>query len=218
MTDKETKILVNNIFDTIKASNDQTDLRTVLDQYEIPSKNRMDPEKYPELAFAITGNEIQALKANGFIDKEMNLTTGISENLNDPLTKLLYATMWKNGDLKKVKHIIQGVLDGVNVNNNKDSALVFYHFGKYLTKLPGQPIIDQHVIRAYAVYQAETEKEIKSLRSLNTLNKSHRSLIRDYKKWIISDELSESLKNNENYTYEIDKILFAAGKTIKVRS
>jgi hypothetical protein len=58
----------------------------------------------------------------------------ISSRLNDPLTKLLYATLWKNGDLKKIKHIIKGIRDGDTENDQQEDALFFYHFGKYLTK------------------------------------------------------------------------------------
>ena len=41
------------------------------------------------------------------------------------LTKLLYSIIWKNGDLGKEKHIIEGVL---NFNKIDEKGLVFYHF------------------------------------------------------------------------------------------
>ena len=92
------------------------------------------------------------LVAKNFKEENWNLVFTIKY-------KLLYSIIWKNGDLLKVKHIIQGILESEieNVDNNdkefveKQDSLVFYQFGKYLTKKNNEPIIDQHVVRAFAV-------------------------------------------------------------------
>jgi hypothetical protein len=52
---------------------------------------------------------------------------------------------WKNNDLKKLKHIIEGIKDE---NEYKKTGIVFYQFGKHLRNI-GEPIIDQHVLRAF---------------------------------------------------------------------
>jgi hypothetical protein len=40
-------------------------------------------------------------------------------------------------------------------------------------------------------------------------------IIRQYIAWLSSDELTNELKNEPDYSYHIDKLLFATGKTIK---
>ena len=178
----------------------------------------MKVDEYPKIEFKITGEEIKTLLEQNFIDKNLNFSSTITSKLTDPLTKLLYAIAWKNGDLKKIKHIIKGVTDSENKDSEQDDALVFYQFGKYLTKISGQPIIDQHVIRAFAVYNETDNSQIKDLRKIETLNKKHKVIINEYKKWLTSDNLTTELRSEIDYSYHIDKLLFATGKTIKSKS
>ena len=86
-----------------------------------------------------------------------------------------------------------------------------------MTKTQGQPIIDQHVIRAFAIYKETDTKNVEKLRKLETLDKKQKPLIAEYKQWLISDNLSDELKNNTDYSYHIDKLLYATGKTIKLQ-
>jgi hypothetical protein len=118
---------------------------------------------------------------------------------------------------KKIKHIIKGILGSENNSNDQDNALVFYQFGKYLTKIPGQPIIDQHVIRAYSIYCLTDSENVETLRKLETVDKTHKPIIKEYKNWLTSDNITIELKKEKEYTYHIDKLLFATGKTIKFR-
>lgn len=120
---------------------------------------------------------------------------------------------------KKIKHIIQGIKDVDKSDSNKNDGLVFYQFGKYLTKKEGQPIIDQHVLRAYKVYQTDSnnDNEISNSRLLATIGKWEINLINDYKNWLKSNEISIELKNEKDCAYHIDKILFAVGKKIKLK-
>ncbi|MFZ9718527.1 MAG: hypothetical protein ACO3BD_04150 [Chitinophagaceae bacterium] len=215
MTHLEAKKFTNQVFDLIKKSKTTKDIEKILDTLKIPSKNRMKSDAYPQIKFKLEKSEIDTLINNNLIDEAtLTLKKDITEKLADPLTKLLYSTVWKNGDIKKIKHIIKGIIEVNNNNNEQDDALVFYQFGKYLTKTPGQPIIDQHVLRAYAVYKS-TDENIESLQKLATLTKTHKALINDYINWLQSDELTNELKGISEYTYFIDKLLFAAGKTIK---
>lgn len=217
MTDQQAKIFTNDIFELIKESKTILDLESIPDKLEIPIKNRMNVDGYPKIEFSISQKEIQSLLENKIIDDDLNFTTDITSKLTDPLSKLLYATSWKNGDLKKVKHIIKGILDSEKENSDQDEALVFYQFGKYLTKAIGQPIIDQHVIRAYAIYCSTDNAEVQRLRKFETLDKNHKPIINEYKTWLTSDNLRQELRTEKDYTYYIDKLLFATGKTIKFR-
>ena len=98
---------------------------------------------------------------------------------------------------------------------NKEDALVFYQFGKYLTKVPGEPIIDQHILRAFAIYTSTDMLNIKNFRKMKSVGKKQISLIIAYKAWLTSNEITEDLKKEADYSYHIDKLLFAAGKTVK---
>ena len=218
MTDEEAKKFTTDIFESIKKSTTIEDLKKIPDELNIPIKNRMNLNFYPKIKFNIEPGEIHELMENNLIDKEFNFTADLTSRIKDPLTKLLYATLWKNGDLKKIKYIIKGIIDSEKEINEQKNALVFYQFGKYLTKTTGQPIIDQHVIRAFALYSSPEEKEFSAIRKLNVLNKKHKSFIHNYKYWLQSENLTNELKMTKDYSYHIDKVLFAVGKTIKISS
>lgn len=217
MTPEEAKKFTDDIFALIKKARAITDIEAIQDKLKIPQKNRMDIISYPEIKYSISQEEIQSLIDNQTIDENLNFSLDISEKLIDPLTKLLYATAWKNGDLKKIKHIIKGVKEAKSKRYDQNDALVFYQFGKYLTKMEGQPIIDQHVIRAFAVYKCSKNISVEKLQKLETLNKTHKTQINDYINWLRSNELTDEIKSQKEYSYHIDKLLFATGKTIKFR-
>lgn len=215
MTDQQAKKFTNDIFELIRKAKTVSDLEEIQDKMNIPVKNRMNVDGYPKIEFSINQKDVQTLIDNKIIDNSLNFTTDITFNLKDPLAKILYATAWKNGDLKKVKHIIKGIMDSENEISDQNEALVFYQFGKYLTKVQGQPIIDQHVIRAFAIFCSSDIKGIETLRKLEVLDKTHKKIINEYKLWLTSDNLEQELRNEDDYTYYIDKLLFATGKTIK---
>jgi hypothetical protein len=215
MTDQQAQDFTHEIFDKIQNAESIWDLEILEFNSAIPQKNRMNVDDYPKIGFRISPQEIQDLIESGMIDGELNFTNDISTKIIDPLTKVLYATAWKNGDLKKIKNIIKGVLDGENENLEQEKAIVFHQFGKYLTKSKGQPIIDQHVIRAYAVYRSTNLQEVQKWRKMDAINKKHKGIIEGYKEWLLSDNLNNELRKEVDYTYYIDKLLFATGKTIK---
>ncbi|PKP45935.1 MAG: hypothetical protein CVT94_16320 [Bacteroidetes bacterium HGW-Bacteroidetes-11] len=218
MDDQQTVQFIIDIFDLIKKSKTIVDLESIPDKMSIPIKNRMNTDGYPKIEYKINQAEIKSLLDNKILDNNLNFTKEITSKLTDPLTKLLYAISWKNGDLKKVKHIVKGILESEKNDYDQDEALVFYQFGKYLTKTPGQPIIDQHVIRAFAIYKLIDIDQTKALRQIEIIDKRHKIIISQYKEWLTSDELTHELRNETDYTYHIDKLLFATGKTIKNRS
>lgn len=203
--------LIEEIFYSIRKSKNILDLEKIITNNIVLQKNKLNTNDYPKINFTIKSEEIDYLLKNGLIDKEYNLIASSISELKNPLSKLLYATAWKNNDLKKIKHIIEGIKDGNN--ENKKSALVFYQFGKFLSG-NGEPIIDQHVLRAFSIYYSNKSKE-PIIEVLNTITNKHKTLIKKYKEWLISDEINTELKLENDYTYHIDKILFAAGKTIK---
>ena len=205
--------IIRRTFEKLLKSKTVDEVEEILDDLEIDKKNRMDDNSYPRLKFKITKEEINGLKENGIITAD-NLLTDISNA--DTLTKLLYAVSWKNGDLKKVKHIIEGIISGQE--DDKENGIVFYQFGKYLTKKSGEPIIDQHVLRAFGIFKADGDKEkIEKLRRLSLITKREKELIEQYKQWLQTD-LTNELRDNDNYSYHVDKVLFAVGKSVKDKS
>lgn len=218
MTDQQATKFTNDIFDLIRKAKNISEIERISEIMSIPVKNRIRDEDYPRIDFSINQSEIQSLIDSNALDNNLNFTKAITSKLSDPLTKLLYATAWKNGDLKKIKHIINGIIATGDQSSDQDEALVFYQFGKYLTKVSGEPIIDQHVIRAFAIYKSTDLEQVARLRQLKMIDKRHKSIIQKYKEWLTSPELTSELKNEKDYTYHIDKLLFATGKTIKHRS
>ncbi len=200
---------VKRIFEKLMTSKTIEDVERILDDPMIDKKNQMDDQLYPQLKFKITKDEIEDLKKKGIITSD-NLLSDISNA--DTLTKLLYAVSWKNGDLKKIKHIIEGIIS--EQQDEKKNGLVFYQFGKYLTKKPGEPIIDQHVLRAFGIFKANGNKEkIEKLKRLSLITKKEKELIDQYKLWLKTD-LTEELREKDNYSYYVDKVLFAVGKSV----
>lgn len=205
--------IITRTFEKLLTSKTVDEVELILDDLKVDMKYRMDDKVYPRLKFKITKQEIEELKEKGIITAD-NLLADLSNA--DPLTKLLYSVSWKNGDLKKVKHIIEGIVSGQQ--GEKENGLVFYQFGKYLTKKPGEPIIDQHVLRAFGAYKANGDKEkLDRLKRLSLITKKEKELIDQYKLWLRTD-LTKELRDNDNYSYHVDKVLFAVGKSIKEKS
>ena len=93
--------------------------------------------------------------------------------------------------------------------------MVFYQFGRYLTKEDGEPIVDQHVLRAFGIFKAKgNRKEVDRLRKLSIVTKKDHKLIEDYRHWLRT-ALTPELRRVDNYAYHVDKVLFALGKAVK---
>jgi len=216
MNNNEAKILTDRIFKLIRNSETIEDL-ILIEKEEFENKFRMDSDVYPKIEFDIKPSDLNELVKKGFLETDFNFKEKITEKLKDPLTKLLYSLAWKNGDLKKLKHIAKGISEFEKGIQDQEDAFVFYQFGKYLTKTEGQPIIDQHVIRAFSVYITTDMNNLTSVRKLATITKNQKGEIEKYIDWLKSDEISNSLKSIKDYSYHIDKILFATGKKIKTK-
>ena len=206
--------LVLKTFEQLTWAENINDVDNILSDLKVEEKFHMDLEKYPPVNFNVSKNEIKDLVEKGLLTEDYQVGDVSKET---PLTRLLYSMIWKQGDLPKLKHIVEGVAS--DNNTEKNTALVFYQFGKYMTKEIGEPIIDQHVLRAFGIYRALKSEErdleeINRLISLGTLKKKDKPLIAAYKDWLKSG-LTEELRAYADYTYHVDKVLFAVGKKIK---
>jgi len=215
MNDIEAKEFVNSIFNQILKAQSIEDLIHI-EEKAVDVKYRMDTSAYPKINFSISPTEIKELIQKGLLNSDYNITDDALNEIKDPLTKLLYAMAWKNGDLKKLKHIAKGIAEIDQKHIEQDEALVFYQFGRYLTKTEHQPIIDQHVLRSFTIYTSDDAEMIGQVRKLNTLTYKHKELINNYIEWLHSDEISVTLKAQKDYTYYIDRLLFAIGRKTKL--
>jgi hypothetical protein len=208
-TDPEAKQRVDLIFEKLESAKTTAEVDSLLKLFD--RKFKLNDEDYPPIKFKISSAEILHLES---VEKliEKDLITGNNELLDkNPLAKILYAVLWKRNDLKKIKHVIKGIKSGENAGDD-DEALTFTQFGRFLADNK-EPIIDQHVMRAFSCYQKPAEK-IGSLRTLSLLKgKDHVKLINKYKTWLT--ELKPQLVKKPDYIYHIDKVLFALGKSIK---
>lgn len=215
LSDSEVQKYVKGKFTLIEEATTIENLISIEKKSTLKGKT-VDYEKYPKINFTINSLEIRELRDKGILDENYGMVTGAIDKIQDPLTKLFYSVLWKNGDLIKLKHIVKGIVDASSDSQLPDDAIVFYQFGKYLTGKVGEPIIDQHILRAFALYKTTDVKEVKRWRQFELVKKDHHTLIKDYIVWLHSVAISDELKSIEDYTYYIDRVLFALGKYAKL--
>ena len=219
INNKKAKKLIDDIFNKISESKTLENLSDILDKNPLLKKNKMNERVYPDLKLILSPNEIDAMKEAEILDDAGMLSENLSGTQLSPLEKLLYAILWKNGDLRKEIHVVEGVKSVANNGTeiNRAKGLVFYQFGKHLANRT-EPIVDQHVLRAYALYCNDVAGEdFSKYRSKGVINKSDSILISKYKEWLVSESLTTELKKIEGYTFCIDKILFSLGKVVKTK-
>jgi hypothetical protein len=208
---KVIKEIVNRIFDMINSSEKMV-LPDELESFAL----RQD--KYPREIL----DWLQQLKQDEFIAKLKNLDLSVNgplqvntEKLDNEISKLLYLMVWKQGDLKK----FQGIIDGLT--SDKDDVdlkepFVFYQLGRHIAH--SEPMIDQHVIRAFKVFieigklntedfsNAPSEKLDKNSFLVKSKKKA---LFENYINWV-----KISVSKHHDIT-DIDNIMFALGKYLK---
>ena len=184
----------SDFFSDLNSTKSVNDILGLFSKYNIERNDRV---KYPYIEFSITDGEIEILKKNGIITKNNMFDQYLSKNKNlSSLEKLLYSILWKQGDLKKEKHIISGIY-GIETNRK-----VFNQFGKHLRD-KYEPIIDQHVIRSFIFF---TTKEIVDV----IKDKHFNDYSNKYIEWIKSNNLF-----NSNQIL-IDELLFLLGRKLKI--
>lgn len=215
MDNKTAVDLVISTFSKISQAENIEELESILEE-DVLKSARKNPIQYPKIEFKIDPLDFENVD---YLEDDNSFNSYIQKNLKDPLAKVLFATVWKNGDLLKVKHIIKGIKDSSLEYSKQNDALVFYQFGKHLSN-DREPIIDQHVIRAFNVYQNSSKDEsiIIALRTMKTITNNHNAVINQYKEWLNGAHEVSKFSNFKEYSYHIDNILFALGKTIKLKN
>jgi hypothetical protein len=137
-------------------------------------------------------------------------------NLKTPTEKLLYAALWKNGDILKISHIINGLK---GKEDTQATAMTFHHFGKFLANPEENPIIDQHVIRAYVAVAFEGLLDDNSLQKISKrglLNsKTDTETAKAYINWVKAQHAKSPKDNRIDLFNAIDDVMFAFGRMLK---
>lgn len=223
MENEKVKKLVKTVFSLIEKAKNTKDIQAITNCQEISKfkelleKNAVKTNTFPQINFQFSVDEVKILK-NYFENDEFKIKG--DNKIKDPLSKLLYSLAWKNGDLGKIKHIYKGVVAELNNFDEKVSqALVFHQFGKHLANPLGQPIIDQHVIRAYAIYVSEglIDDDIDKIRRIEEITSKHNHFLNGYVNWIKGITEKLDIKDKRDFIYQVDRLLFAVGKTIKLK-
>lgn len=192
----------NSIFTRIENSKLKKDLIKIADEYKL----NLIEKKYPRLGLKISKEEILELKECKVLTVIDNNLIINQERLN-PIAKLLYALVWKQGDLQKLKQIIQGIEDVEKPDNDKKDALVFYCYGNHLGNPKKFPIIDQHVIRAFNLFKNPANSE--------TVRKSEKVRPEDRQNYL--HWFSQFENPNSDFLYYLDRLLFQIGRAVKLK-
>lgn len=197
--------LVQNTFKEIESAKSYLELEDYCKKLkkEIPDKYFLNEKKFPQIGFTISEQDILDL------GKNFSLTKKITEEKHSPLEKLLLAILWKNGDFGKELHIIEGIIGNKSLVE-KTTGHVFYQFGKRLNDPENQPIVDQHILRAFLYYKNPKDEILR----MGQLQKKHAKDIERYVEWI-KERTSTISGDKKEILFLIDKILFALGKYIK---
>jgi hypothetical protein len=212
---------IKGIFKQIENATSIEELKSIENQdqyaYLKDKKFNIPESKYPRLDISLTKEDITSLKEKNFLDKDGVLCKSIATK-NDlltplsPLEKLLYSILWKNGDLGKEKHIHDGVIG----RDDKKNALVFYYFGKHLAE-KSNPIIDQHVIRAWKSFKAVNDESQNFEEKLGEkdVTRKDKEVCEDYIDWQNKIKMKIKKDVHIDFAYYVDRLLFALGKYLK---
>lgn len=153
-------------------------------------------KKYPRLQFKLDASDMGGIIKDDVLNSSMMKTQ---------IEKLLYAVLWKQGDLSKIKHIIEGVENKGSISDKK-SGMIFYQFGRHLSN-PIEPIIDVNVLYAYAHYRGDITAL--TTNGISTAKKGN-DLAKDYIEWF-----KDVTEDEVDHKFMVDRIMFAVGKHIK---
>jgi hypothetical protein len=168
--------------------------------------------KYPLFDFSLTKSDINHLININVLNDDHTLN---STNFpSDPLCKLLAAVLWKNGDIKKVQHIVDGILE--DSKDRSEYSLIFKQYGASLAN-ESEPIVDQHVLRAFEIYSIEpySEELVEKSRQKSLFKTKDKGLLDRYRNWFKQLVSKVPVSDRAEFSNIIDKVIFIYGKGVK---
>jgi hypothetical protein len=188
-------------------------LNQFIDRNKLGDRIKNFYEKYPSFDFSLTKSDIDQLKKSEVITADHKLNP---KNFSkDPLTKLLAAVLWKNGDIHKVQHLIDGITG--REGDRTPYSLVFKQYGASLADHQ-QPIVDQHVLRAYELYKLQefSEAAVAKLRKKELYKSADKKVLDSYRTWFQDRIKQIPPQEQPEFREKLDKILFLLGKEVKI--
>jgi hypothetical protein len=218
----EKKEWIVTLLSKLKEQKSADDIRhQVLSQSEYEGLKDFMPGslKYPRLRFKLSSDESRFLKDQAIDNHSLLLDACLASGRIKsgveltPLEKLLYAFLWKQGELGNFHLFLKGF---TNSPIRTQDRIVLFEFAKYLT---GQNdyILDQHTLRCFAVASSEDQASIEeALRIEKITEKNLGPCIKIYKDFYEHLKLrSGENQERDDFFYEVDRVLFAAGKCLK---
>jgi hypothetical protein len=203
---------ITSVFKEIEKHDNLDGLMTFVKSSELFHQVEAFYDKYPSFDFRLSPDDINNLRISGIINGSNKLEP--SKFPPDPLSKLLGALLWKNGDINKVQHIIDGIL-GLS-QDRSEYSLIFKQYGTSLSS-DEEPIVDQHVLRAFEIFILEpySEAAVEKSRKKSLFKTVDRPLLDKYRSWF--QHLLSKVPNSERgrYSDTVDKIIFIHGKAVK---
>jgi len=213
MTSEEAYITLTSLFQELRHHNSFAQLDNLIVREGLSNEVKAFYTKYPQFTFTITAQEVQELKAEKIFNDDHKLN--LLNFQGTTLEKLLIATLWKNGDLNKMAHILDGVLS-IEKDRSKH-ALIFKQFGKSLSDT-SEPIVDQHVLRAFeiATLNGFSEIVVDTLRKKGVYKSTDQPILDRYKEWFTGILRQIPKVEHTKYKENLDKVLFIRGKSVKI--
>jgi hypothetical protein len=224
LTDEKAMLLARFVLKSINEASNISDLQKITENDPVLVNLMPNIKKYPKLTLRLTKDDLASLVNNDLVivlgknEKYQKLSSTLASGMKPggiPMTgleKLLYAMLWKNGDLGKEKHIVNGMKEGGHADQH---GHVFYEFGGYLNSQHSY-IFDQHTLRCFITAKTKDEKNICKARRMRIVTQAlYNAWIDEYKKFY-TDLENKNLLEKKDFLYQVDRILFACGKLIKL--
>lgn len=175
---------------------------------DLGEKYHMTVENYPRLTMSFSDDDRRSLSGYAGMSAKDLLACATT-----PLERLAIATLWKQADLGKVRHIASGIVENEKesrTNQAETDAPVFRQFGRHLSDPASQPIADQHTLRAYRYQQGGNIHD-----SRHTGDTVKAQEVQDYVAWVRGLASREISLGKNDRMYEFDQSMFALGKATK---
>lgn len=198
----------------IKLSNAKSlcDLDVIIAQYDFSEDIEQFKKKYPEVDLTLSADDINDLVNENIITEDHRINLSTNRKFS-PFEKLLLSVLWKNGHLLRVQPIIDSIRN--NRRSTSDYGVIFRQFGRSLVD-PQEPIVDQHVLRAFCHYaDVLNVQRRKAVARKVAFKESDQAIIDAYRCWFKSILTRVESSEQTKFKYLLDKVLFIIGKRIE---
>ena len=203
---------MKDIFDEICNATNVADLNAIVITYDLTAKIISFKEKYPDVDLTFSQDEVRSLLVtNTLTDK--HLIDLSHDRKFSAFEKLLLSVLWKNGHLTRVQPIVDGMV-GDRKSESK-YGVIFQQFGRSLVD-EMEPIIDQHVLRAFSKF-GDLSRILgrKTVQRNTAFNDADQETIDAYREWFKDKLKHVNDSDRTKFKYLLDKILFVVGKSIE---